>query len=104
MTEAGVVLVGLTTALAGVSAIAVACGVAWRRAAARVQRLEDRILWAGKPDLSTAGPDLGAQLDQLAGQVERLTEGQDFLARVLADRGALQPIPPAPEPRIPTPH
>ena len=105
MTEAGVVIVGLTTALAGVSAIAISFGIAWRRAATRAQRLEDRILWAAKQDLSAPASDLvGAQLDQLASQVERLTEGQDFLARVLADRGAVQPTAPALEPRLPTPH
>jgi hypothetical protein len=105
MTSAEVIVIGLTTALAGVSAVAVSLGLAWRRAAARAARLEERILWAARPDLNPAASDLvSAQLDQLASQVERLTEGQDFLARVLADRAASQPPPLAPEPRIPTPH
>lgn len=105
MTEADVAIVGLTTALTAVSAVAVACGIAWRRAAKRVQRLEDRLLWDAKPEPNTSARDrVTTQLDNLVGQIDRLSEGQDFLARVLADRGAIQSAPALPEPHLPTPH
>lgn len=82
------------------ASVAAALGFAWRRAAARVRELERRL------EARPAGEEREAvarQLEAPTAQVEQLTEGQDFLARVLAEgRGGL-PRPGDPE-RFPTTH
>jgi hypothetical protein len=95
----------LATLLVGASTVAICCAVAWRRAVARVRRLEDRLLWEERRDQGAAPDLVSAQLEHMAGQIDRLSEGQDFLARVLAERSASHPASlPAPEPRVVTPH
>lgn len=50
--------------------------------------------------------ELGQSLEDVALEVERLAEGQRFTARVLTERSAISPLPPAPTkpPGETTPH
>ncbi|OLC01969.1 MAG: hypothetical protein AUH78_18620 [Gemmatimonadetes bacterium 13_1_40CM_4_69_8] len=77
----------------------VALGIAWFRTSRRVRHLENR------PDLSQFD-DIAARVEQavdaLAGRVEELANGQEFLNRVLSDRldklGRALPLPEARDP------
>jgi hypothetical protein len=103
------------------TAVAVVGMIGWYRATQKYTKLEGR-LWGiaaaqGLPmaealaDAQSArtvpglSPDgnrvvqLEAQVDQLAQQLERVAESQDFLSRVLTDR-----IDQLPDPRMRTPH
>jgi hypothetical protein len=69
----------------GISATAnIALGIAWFRTSRRVRQLEGR-----PPDLSQFD-DIAARVEQavdtLAGRVDELASGQEFLNRVLSDR------------------
>jgi hypothetical protein len=48
--------------------------------------------------------ELRGSIETIAVEVERLGEGQRFVARALAERGALPPTPRAAQERVITPH
>jgi hypothetical protein len=83
----------------GISVTAnVALGITWFRTSRRVRQLESR-----HPDLSQFD-DVATRVEQavdaLAGRVEELGNGQEFLNRVLSDRlDKLGRVLPAPESR-----
>jgi len=83
----------------GISLIAnVAIGIAWFRTSRRARQLENR-----HPDLSQFD-DIATRVelavDALAGRVDELANGQEFLNRVLSDRlDKLGRALPAPESR-----
>lgn len=83
----------------GISVTAnVTLGIAWFRTSRRVRQLENR-----HPDLSQVD-DIATRVEQavdaLAGRVDELANGQEFLNRVLSDRlDKLSRALPAPESR-----
>jgi hypothetical protein len=83
----------------GISVTAnVALGITWFRTSRRVRQLENR-----HPDLSqfdAVATRVEQAVDALAGRVEELANGQEFLNRVLSDRlDKLGRVLPAPESR-----
>ena len=73
----------------------IVCRLGWRKATQRVHELErqlerqidDGYHGAGAVDAT----QVAERLDALTAQMERLGEGQDFLARIVADRERLPP-------------
>jgi HAMP domain-containing protein len=59
--------------------------IAWFRSARRVRRLEDHLLSAGQPD-DRRTDRLEQAVDAVAGQVDQLASGQEFLNRIVAER------------------
>jgi hypothetical protein len=83
----------------GISVTAnIAMGIAWFRTSRRVRQLENR-----HPDLSQLdeiATRVEQAVDALAGRVDELANGQEFLNRVLSDRlDKLSRALPAPESR-----
>lgn len=77
-------------------------GAAWFRSSRRVRQLEDQLFAARRPDGRVE--ELERSLDTLAGQIEQLANGQEFLNRVVSGRGDRLPASSAmPEHDI-TPH
>jgi hypothetical protein len=79
-----------------------------RRAARLAARLAAQSAVTDRDRLAGELQDLRAALDTVAVEVERLGEGQRYLTRVLAERGAPPAVPPgraaAPPARVITPH
>ena len=104
-------------AVAGIVSVplSIGLGVAWWGARAELRHLREltRAL-AERPGRGRGAADarsLEEAVEAVAVDVERLAEGQRFVARLLAERGAPQPPgasraqPPAPfPPRVVTPH
>ena len=73
----------------------IVCRIGWRKANERVRELERKVeLQVGDAYHGAGAMDatqVAERLDALTAQMERLGEGQDFLARVVADRERLPP-------------
>ena len=77
--------------------------IGWRRAAKRVRELEARLHHEpAAVEGSAESSHLAQQVEVLTAQVDRLIDGQDFLARMIAERTQQRPES-VPEPRVSTP-
>jgi hypothetical protein len=87
------------------SGAAVASGTAWFRSQRRIRELEQYFLHGrAEGSLPSVEEELGQQVAALTATVERLAEGQDFLARYVAVN-RLPNLPGQPsDARIVTPH
>lgn len=79
-----VVFSALVLATGALSASTLALAVAWVRARERAIRAEQRA--APPPDGDTRFDRLERAVDAMAVEVERMSEGQRFLGRLLAER------------------
>ena len=87
------------------STVAVAFAVSWARARRRVRDLESYLLQRDAAALAPTPVDgVARRVEEIAGQVERLAEGQEFLSRLVADRRVDVPRAMSEPPRLTTPH
>lgn len=86
------------------SCTTVGLGVACLRIQQRARELERVMLDRLLPPEADPEDDLARQIRALADQVDRLAEGQEFLARMVADRGHRGPRLLNDLPRPVTPH
>lgn len=93
---------GLILALTITSTTSIALLVAWRRTSKRNEYLEARFLQTPVP--AGDGSLVTAQLEAMAGQIDRLAEGQEFLSHLLAERPPVPVADASLEARVPTPH
>jgi hypothetical protein len=70
----------------------IVCRIGWRKATERIRELERQVEAGDASPGAVDGARVSEQLDALAANVERLGEGQEFLARVIADRERLPPV------------
>lgn len=97
-------------ALLGVLATptAIIFGIAWHNARKELELRREMMRYP--MERSVAAPDSGRleqTVDAIAVEIERITEGQRFMAKLLAERTgdrAMQERLPAPEQRVVTPH
>ena len=79
--------------------------IAWLRSLRRVRELEEALVQRDTaPAAFEASDELARQLEDVAAQVSRLTEGQDFLARLVSDRRFDVGRPRTDAQRLTTPH
>lgn len=87
------------------STAATAFSIAWARSARRVRELEAFLVQRDStPADREMGDEMARRLDDVAEQVNRLADGQDFLARLVSDRRLDAPRPRSEPPRTTTPH
>ena len=80
--------------------VACACNaIAWFRSTRRASRYEKR-LFAAPPTFDRRVEHLESVLDSVAGQVDRLANGQEFLSRIMGERSTRG----AERPQVETPH
>lgn len=88
-------------------ALAAAFGFAWNRARRRVYQLEAQLSVrepVEPPHLVAEIDELRQRLELLDEQIGRVADGQEFLARLVADRHAAPPVREIDRPRMTTPH
>jgi hypothetical protein len=73
--------------------------IAWFRSTRRASRYEKR-LFAAPPTFDRRVEHLESVLDSVAGQVDRLANGQEFLSRIMGERSTRG----AERPQVETPH
>ena len=98
--------VGLLVAAAVSTTAAVIAGLGWRRAARRADRLEEHLLRHSSSLPRSGTPDaIALQVEGLAAQIDRVAEGQEFLARIIGERPRPVRTDSSPnEGRVRTPH
>jgi hypothetical protein len=94
-------LVGV--ALVPVSCVLTALWITARRRAQRAEAMMQQVAIALAARGDRHGSELGQAVDAIALEVERIAEGQRFVARLL-EEGAARDVVPATRPRRGTPH
>jgi hypothetical protein len=87
------------------STAATAFSIAWAWSLRRVRELEEYLVQREvAPAEAEARDELARQLEEVSAQVNRLADGQDFLARLVSDRRPDVSRPKPEPPRLSTPH
>lgn len=93
----------LETACTALGATSIVFFVAWLRTRERAIRAETALQYR-QPDASRSSDRIEAAVDAVALELERLAEGQRFVARVLSERHGTEPARVSAPPRSITPH